>query len=97
MTRRARSTAALFFSAPLALFAASGPKLQTGMMMKPVVCRAVAEARGKAGDELAGALERDAARLASSNYDLVAILPGDPPIACYRSRVDPSKLPRGAR
>ena len=93
-----RGAALLSLIAPAALFArAAGPRPQTGTMMKPVVCRVVEEARGKSGEELAGALERDGARLAASNYELAAIVPGDPPIACYRGRVDPSKLPRGAR
>ena len=65
--------------------------------MKPVVCRVLEEGRGKSGEELAAAVERDGARLARSNYELAAILPGDPPIACYRGRVDNGKLPAGAR
>ena len=93
------STAALLLClAPGALPAeTSVHKPQTATMMKPLVCRLVQEARGKSGDELAAALEADGARLAASNYELAAILPGDPPIACYRGRADPSKLPRGAR
>ena len=52
--------------------------------MKPVVCRAVADAAGKTGQELAQALERDALELAPNGYLLAALLPGDPPVACYR-------------
>ncbi|HSP18751.1 MAG TPA: hypothetical protein VLQ79_04505 [Myxococcaceae bacterium] len=52
--------------------------------MKPVICRAVADAGGKSGQELAQALERDALELASSGYILAALLPADPPVACYR-------------
>jgi hypothetical protein len=70
---------------------------QTGTMMKPVVCRPVEEGRGKTGEDLAAAIERDGALLARSNYDLAAILPGDPPIACYRARIAIGKLPAGAR
>ncbi len=70
---------------------------QKGTAMKPVVCRVLQEARGKAGEDLAAVLEGDGARLAASNYELAAIVPGDPPIACYRARVDASKLPPGAR
>ena len=65
--------------------------------MKQVVCRVVDEARGKTGAELAQVLEAEAARFAKSNYALSALLPGDPPIACYRSLSDPANLPRGAR
>lgn len=65
--------------------------------MKPVVCRVLEEGRGKSGEELAAAVERDGARLSRSNYELAAILPGDPPIACYRGRVGSEKVPAGAR
>ncbi len=68
-----------------------------GMAMKPVVCRAVEEAKGKSGNELAQAIEALSLQFVGSNYALAALLPGDPPIACYRSLVDPSKLPMGAR
>ena len=68
-----------------------------GMAMKPVVCRAVDEAKGKSGAELAAVLEQVAATFTRSNYALAALLPGDPPIACFRSLSDPSKLPPGAR
>jgi hypothetical protein len=92
------AAAALCLAAPAALVAGTSLRRpQTGTMMKPVVCRVVDEARGKSGSELAAALETDGARLAASNYELAAIVPGDPPIACYRGRVDPTKLPRGAR
>lgn len=65
--------------------------------MKTVVCKPVDEARGKSGAELAQAIEDEAARFAKSNYRLSALLPGDPPIACFHSMVDSSQLPRGAR
>lgn len=62
-----------------------------GTAVKPVVCRAVAEAGGKSGQELAQALERDAIELTSSGYVLAALLPGDPPVACYRHEGPPPK------
>ena len=65
--------------------------------MKPVVCKTVDEAKGKTGAELAQVIEAEAAKFARSNYALSALLPGDPPIACFRSLVDPASLPRGAR
>lgn len=65
--------------------------------MKSVVCKPVDEAKGKSGAELAQAIEQEAARFAKSNYALAALLPGDPPIACFRSLVDNANLPRGAR
>jgi hypothetical protein len=82
-----------------AAFAAPPPigRPQTGTMMKPVVCRVLEEARGKGGEEMAAAIERDGALLARSNYELAAIVPGDPPVACYRARVAIGKLPAAAR
>jgi hypothetical protein len=68
-----------------------------GMAMKPVVCRAVDEAKGKSGEELAQAIEQFSVPFVKGNYALAALLPGDPPIACFRSLSDPSKLPMGAR
>lgn len=65
--------------------------------MKPVVCRTIEEAKGKTGAELAQAIEVEVMRFNASNYELSALLPGDPPIACFRSMADSSKLPRGAR
>ena len=65
--------------------------------MKPVVCRPVDEAKGKAGTDLAQAIEQMGAQFSRANYQLVAVLPGDPPIACFSSRSDPDKLPMGAR
>jgi hypothetical protein len=65
--------------------------------MKSVVCKTVDDAKGKSGAELAQALEAEAARFARSNYVLAGLLPGDPPIACFRSATDSSNLPRGAR
>ena len=70
----------------------------TGMTaMKTVVCRQIDEAKGKTGAELAQVIEAEAARFAKSNYRLSALLPGDPPIACFHSMVDSSNLPRGAK
>ena len=68
-----------------------------GMAMKPVVCVAVETAKGKTGQDLANEIEQKAMQFAHSNYALTALLPGDPPIACFRSLVDSSKLPMGAR
>jgi hypothetical protein len=68
-----------------------------GMAVKPVVCRPVEEAKGKTGAELAQAVEGVALQFARTNYALAALLPGDPPIACFRSLSDPGKLPIGAR
>lgn len=80
----------------LALLA--GPVRPMGMtMMKQVVCKPIEEAKGKSGAELAQIIESEAARFARTNYALAALLPGDPPIACFRSLADPEKLPRGAR
>jgi len=62
-----------------------------GTAVKPVVCRAVADARGKSGQELAQALERDALELAPGGYLLAALMPGDPPVACYRHEGPPPK------
>jgi hypothetical protein len=93
-----RAAALLCIASPAALSAeAPVRRPQTGTMMKPVVCRVLEEGRGKSGEQLASVVERDGARLALSNYELAAILPGDPPIACYRGRVDPGRLPPGAR
>jgi hypothetical protein len=68
-----------------------------GAAMKQVICLAVEEARGKTGQDLANEIEHKAAELARSNYALAGLLPGEPPIACFRSLADPSKLPMGAR
>ena len=65
--------------------------------MKTVVCKPVDDAKGKAGTDLAGAIESEAAKFAKANYRLSALLPGDPPIACFHSLGDSSQLPRGAR
>jgi hypothetical protein len=76
----------------------AAPIRPTGMTaMKSVVCKPVDDAKGKSGAELAQAIEGEAARFARANYALAALLPGDPPIACFTSTVDSSKLPRGAR
>lgn len=68
-----------------------------GMAMKPVICVAIEEARGKTGQDLANAIEQEVLKLSHSNYVLSGLLPGEPPIACFRSTVDNSKLPMGAR
>ncbi len=82
----------------LMLVLLAGPVHPIGMTaMKPVVCKAVDDAKGKSGAELAQAVEAEALKFARSNYALSALLPGDPPIACFRSMADPSNLPRGAR
>ena len=67
------------------------PGQGAGTAVKPVVCRAVADARGKSGQELAQAVERDAIELTSNGYVLAALLPGDPPVACYRHEGPPPK------
>jgi hypothetical protein len=74
-----------------------GQPIKTGMAVKPVVCRSIEEAKGKSGQDLANAIEGVALNFARSNYALAGLLPGDPPIACFRSLSDPSKLPLGAR
>ena len=62
-----------------------------GTAVKPVICRAVADARGKSGQELAQALEHDAIELTPNGYVLAGLLPGDPPVACYRHEGPPPK------
>lgn len=79
----------------LTLLALAVPRNATAM--KSVVCRPVEEAKGKKGQQLAEAIEAEAARFARANYVLAALLPGDPPIACFRSKTDSADLPRGAR
>jgi hypothetical protein len=73
------------------------PFMRGGMAMKQVVCKPIDEGKGKAGLELAAAIEALASQLQRANYRLTALLPGDPPIACFQSLSDPSQLPRGAR
>ncbi len=73
------------------------PTGRGGMMVKPVICKTLDEARGKSGAELARAIESAAAGLARQNYALAALLPGDPPIACFRSLSNAAELPMGAR
>jgi hypothetical protein len=80
----------------LALLAV-GPRPMGMTAMKSVVCKPVDEAKGKSGADLAQAIEAEAAKFERSNYVLSALLPGDPPIACFHSKVDNSNLPRGAR
>ena len=67
------------------------------MAMKPVVCLAIEAAKGKTGQELANEIEQEVMKLSRSNYQLTALLAGETPIACFRSTVDNSKLPMGAR
>ena len=67
------------------------------MAMKAFVCRAIEEGKGKSGQELADVVEQFIAQMSRSNYRLTSLLAGDPPIGCFASRADPSKLPRGAR
>jgi len=66
--------------------------------VKPVSCRAIEDARGKTGQALAQAVERDALELATQAYELTALLPGDPPVACYRHVSPPpaKKAPHGS-
>jgi len=68
------------------LAAASVPHGATAM--KTVVCKPVEEAKGKSGQELAEAIERMAAQFSRANYVLTALLPGDPPIACFHGLSD---------
>ena len=75
----------------------AAPVVHGQTAMKSVVCKAVEEAKGKTGAELAQALEVVGAQFARANYVLAGLLPGDPPIACFTSRSDASKLPMGAR
>ena len=65
--------------------------------MKSVVCRAVEEGKGKSGQELAESIEKLAVQFTRANYQLAAILPGDPPIACFQAKGDGNKLPPGAK
>ncbi len=74
-----------------------GGLIRGGMAMKQVVCKVVEEGKGKQGMELASAIEAMASQFARANYRLTAILQGEPPIACFHSQSDPSKLPMGAR
>jgi len=64
-------------------------------MVKPVVCNLVEKAG--TSQDLAAAIEQLGARYSRSNYALVAVVPGDPPVACFQSRTDFTKLPIGAR
>jgi uncharacterized RmlC-like cupin family protein len=79
------------------LMLATGPHPIGMTAMKTVVCKPVDDAKGKSGMDLAQAIEAEAAKFAKSNYHLTALLPGDPPIACFHSNVDNSNLPRGAK
>lgn len=81
----------------LSMLLLAAPPLVHGTAMKSVVCKPVDDAKGKSGQELAEAIERMGTQFAHSNYVLTGLLPGDPPIACFASRADSSKLPMGAR
>ena len=74
-----------------------GKLIRGGMAMKAVVCKVVEEGKGKSGQDLANAIEALATQFGQANYRLSAILQGDPPIACFYSLSDSSKLPMGAR
>ena len=81
----------------LLLLLAAPPSGKGATAVKPVVCKPVDEAKGKSGGELAQAIEQVGAQFSHANYQLVAVLPGDPPIACFSARSNPDKLPMGAR
>lgn len=78
-----------------ALLLAIVPKASTAM--KPVVCVPLTAARGKSGAELAQIIEQEGMRFEKGNYELAGLLPGDPPVACWRGRSSSANLPRGAR
>ncbi len=67
------------------------------LTIKPIVCRPLESARGKTGAALAQAIEQEAMQLAQSWYSLAAVLPGDPPIACFQVRPGLNDLPPGAK
>lgn len=77
----------------LALLLLAAPPRATAAM-KPLVCL---ELPAKEGAELARAIEQEGARMEQSNYELAALLPGTPVIACFKSRTSSASLPRGAR
>ncbi len=81
----------------LLLLLAAPPRPAGATAMKAVVCRPIDGAKGRSGAELAQAIEAEVTRFARANYALSALLPGDPPIACFRSMADGSRLQRGAR
>ena len=60
---------------------------------RAVVCREVVEARGKSRAQVAEAIEELAARFARADYVLAALLPGEPPIACFRGTAESSRPP----
>jgi hypothetical protein len=92
-----RIAAMLLALAPLAR-ADEEPKPKTfRMAVKPVVCRLVPDAKGLSGQELAEAVEKMGLQLHRSGYRMTALLPGDPPVACFETTSDPAKLPPGAR
>ncbi len=66
-------------------------------MVKPVSCVPIEGARGQPPAEVARLIEEQASDQAQNGYTLVALLPGDVPIACFKSSAEPSKLPRGKR
>lgn len=97
-TRATALLVALACAAGTSLAARAQPPIPGGgMAVKPVICRPVDAAKGKSGAELAAAVESQALEMDHNGYVLSALLPGDVPVACYRSRYDSSRLPRGAR
>ena len=92
-----RIAALLLALAPLAR-AEEEPKPKSfRMAVKPVVCRLIPDAKGLSGQELAEAIEKVGLHFQRSGYRMTALMPGDPPIACFETTSDPSKLPAGAR
>jgi hypothetical protein len=59
-----------------------------GTRMKAIVCKPLESARGKTGVELANAIEAEVTRFADAKYVLTGLLPGDPPIGCFRGAAD---------
>lgn len=82
---------------PLLLLLAGPIRPPAEMAVKPVLCKTVDGARGKAGEELAQAVEAEALAMLRQNYELRALLPGDPPVACFQSRARARDLRPGAR
>lgn len=82
---------------PLLLLLAGPIRPPAEMAVKPVICKTVEAARGKSGAELAQAVEAEALAMIRQNYELRALLPGDPPVACFQTRARPGALPPGAR
>lgn len=89
-----RAALALVLVLVLGVAGRAGP---TRPVMKPVICRVLEGARGKTGAPLAMAIENEASEIAYPKYALVALLSGDPPIACFRSLAESTQLPPGAK